>query len=144
MEITTIEYKPTFWRTREYLQQVRDKTRQKELLEQRIDLRRNDPDGNTFHDVEDLDRELLNVREEVNDAKIDVTDLAAKLPEVDEQMVISKRYVDLKSWEEIAGEMGCTVRTVQKLHGRALPVLDELVMKYNLEKGIGIGDVAAY
>ena len=44
-----------------------------------------------------------------------------------------KRYVDLKSWEEIAADMNIGVREVQKLHGRALPFLDELLANSNCD-----------
>lgn len=130
-----------FYEAKEYLYQVRDCERRYELLRKRIDLRLNDPDGSEFPDTEEMEEELRNIREETSNAMIDVTDLAARLPEIDQQMVITKRYADLETWDQIADEMGCAVRTVQKLHGKALPVLDALVKQMGLRRGTGIADL---
>lgn len=136
----TVPYRPNFYETKHYLSQVRDYTRQYELLEQRRDLRLHGADSSKDPDMKEIEEELQNLREAINGSKIDLTDLIAKLSNVDQQMVVTKRYVDLESWDQIAEEMGCTVRTVQKLHGKALPVLEDVVKQYGLERGFGISD----
>lgn len=62
-------------------------------------------------------------------AKVDATDLVGELPDINQQMVIIRRYVDMQTWEDISAGMGMGVRRVQKLHGRALPVLEEILRK---------------
>lgn len=131
-------FRPSFYAARNYLNQAKDEKRRMELLRQRIDLRRNDPDGSEFLDTGKLEKELKDSKQTFNDACIDVTDLAAQLPDVSQQMVVTKRYVDMESWEQIAEEMGSTVRTVQKLHGKALPRLEEIVRKNGLTRGMNI------
>lgn len=116
-----------FWQTKRYLHRVRDGIRRCGLLEQRISLRQNDPDGSLFPDTDKLDRKLKKAKQDVNHVRIEVTDLISKLPDVNQQVVITERYVNLKSWEEIAEELHTSVRIVQKIHGRALPLLEELI-----------------
>lgn len=109
-----------FWKTKKYLHRIRDWQRRCGLLEQRIDLRE---DG----DTDTLDQELREAEQMVNGVKIEVTDMIAKLPDVNQQLVMTERYVNLKTWERIAEEMNTSVRIVQKIHGKALPVLEELI-----------------
>lgn len=129
-----------FWKTKQYLHRVRDEIRRCTLLEQRINLRLHDSDGSEFPDTNELDDELLNAEERVNNVKIEVTDLISKLPDVNQQMVITERYVNLKTWERIAQEMCTSVRIVQKIHGRALPLLEKLIMESQTEDDCANGE----
>lgn len=114
-----------FWMAKEYLNQVKDLTGLKAVLEKRIALRNG-------ADADELIGELNQCKAHMRTAAIAVSDLASLLPDVSGQMVIIKRYVDLEPWEQIADEMGCTLHRVLKLHGQALPVLEEIVEKEDL------------
>lgn len=116
-----------FWKTKQYLHKIRDGIRRCELLEQRINLRLHDPDGSEYPDTDKLDDELMNAEEQVNDDKIMITDLISRLPDVNQQLVTTERYVYLRTWEEIAEKMHTSVRIVQKIHGKALPLLEKLI-----------------
>lgn len=113
-----------FWRVKKYLYQVQDAGRRAELLQRRIDLR----------DVIDseytpLREELERAETEKKKAEIEITDFVSQLYSVNQQMVVIKRYVDGESWEQIAEDMDMSVRAVQHLHGRALPLLKEMHME---------------
>lgn len=116
-----------FWRTKQYLHRVRDGIRRCSLLEQRINLRLQDPDGSEYSDTNELNDELMNAEQQVTDTKITITDLISRLPDVNQQMVITERYVNMKTWERIAQEMNTSVRIVQKIHGKALPLIEKLI-----------------
>lgn len=50
-----------------------------------------------------------------------------QLEDAEEFRVCWARYIDLKDWQEIAEEMGRTERTAQRIHGRALQGVQELI-----------------
>ncbi|MBE5825284.1 MAG: DUF1492 domain-containing protein [Butyrivibrio sp.] len=54
----------------------------------------------------DLRKEIMGVIDEVED------------PE--ESLVLNLRYINNLSWEDIASQMDCSVRSVHRIHGRAL------------------------
>lgn len=111
-----------FWKTKKYLFQIRETDRKVELLERRIGMRE-DADLN----ADDLRRELSETEQDAKAVTIEVTDMISRLPDVNQQMVITKRYLDNLAWERIASDMDMPVRAVQKLHGRALPLLQEMI-----------------
>lgn len=108
-----------FWRVKNYLYQVQDKKREVENLQRRLGLRDENDD-----DYAELKTELSKAEEERKEAEILITDFVSELPS-GPQMVVIKRYVDGESWEQIAFDMGVSVRVVQKFHGKALPILQE-------------------
>lgn len=46
--------------------------------------------------------------------------------------VLSKLYIQLKDWNTIGEEMGCTARNAQNIHGKALIKFAELMQEYGL------------
>lgn len=111
-----------FWKVKEYLFRVRDAERKAELLERRIGMRE-DADLN----ADELRRELSQTEQDAMIVTIEVTDMISQLSDINQQMVVTKRYLDNMTWEKIAFDMDMPVRTVQKLHGRALPLLLEMI-----------------
>lgn len=61
---------------------------------------------------EDIDR-LVEISREVMVAVNTVT-------EPQENLVLSRRYLNFWTWEDIAAEMDCSVRHIHRLHGKAL------------------------
>lgn len=57
--------------------------------------------------------------------KLEISELIDKVPEQNLKTLLTKRYVELKRFEEIAVEMNYDIRWVYRLHGRALQVIDE-------------------
>lgn len=123
----TYPFAARFWETKKYLHRVRDGVRKCALLKQRIELRKLDPDENIYADTDELEHELNAAEQMVNEEKIKMTDLISRLPDVNQQMVITQRYVNLKTWDQIADEMHTNVRIVQKIHGKALPALEKMI-----------------
>lgn len=126
-----------FLETKRYLYRVKDARRRVQILERRIEYHRAAietyaDDGSRFagriaHDIERIQEELGEAERKLVQATMDVTDLVGQLPDVNQQMVIIRRYVDMQTWEDISAGMGMGVRRVQKLHGRALPVLEGIL-----------------
>jgi DNA-directed RNA polymerase specialized sigma24 family protein len=115
-------YEDTFMTAREFLATVREAAQRIEVLERRIAYRQE-----LGEDAVDLEAELETENREKLTRANAVMDAISRLRKADQQTVMMKRYVDLKSWEEIAADMDIGIREVQKLHGRALPFLDELL-----------------
>lgn len=69
--------------------------------------------------------EKLMARSEAMSGAIDLVD---QLESSTQRLIILKRYVDRMSWEEIASDLDMKVRTVQKEHGRALILLEDVLM----------------
>lgn len=106
-----------FWKTKSFLFKVREQRRQVELIRRRADL----------CDTDELQRELAGAEQALKSVTIEVMELIGRLPDINQQMVITKRYVDMLTWDDIAGDMNMSVRAVQKYHGRALPLLQEII-----------------
>ena len=64
-------------------------------------------------DVEKKVAILITLRDEIN-ARINL------LSDHDEQLVLRYRYIDNCTWEEIAGFINVSLRTVHRIHGSAL------------------------
>ena len=111
-----------FWKVKAYLFRIREAERKVELLVRRMDMRE-DAGFNT----DELRRELALAEQDAKSVAVEVTDMISRLADVNQQMVMTKRYVDNLTWERIAFDMNMPVRAVQKLHGRALPLLLEMV-----------------
>ena len=64
-------------------------------------------------DIEEKVAVLITLRDEIN-ARINL------LTDRDEQLVLRYRYIDNCTWEEIAGFINVSIRTVHRIHGSAL------------------------
>jgi len=115
-------YEDSFMTAREFLGMVREDAQRVEVVERRIAYRQE-----LGEDAVDLEAELETENREKLTRANAVMDAISRLRKADQQTVMMKRYVDLKSWEEIAADMDIGIREVQKLHGRALPALDEML-----------------
>lgn len=133
---------------KDYLYQVKDARRKVSLIESRIEYRMDSmeahgvsygehiPSGHDYSgsSVENavialtqLEEERKQAERDYADAKVRVSELIAKLEDVNQQAVMNRRYITGQDWEKIALDMDMSVRNVQKIHGRALPLLQELL-----------------
>ena len=96
-----------FRETRQFLFQVKDAKRRFMLMRER---------GERTAD----DAELKTAIKALQDA-------ISQLPDVNQQFVLTRRYIDDMSWEQIAAEMNTHVRVVQKFHGKALPEMAKVL-----------------
>lgn len=125
------EERETFPNARAFLNRVKDLSRKAALLEGRIALRTDDifEDG-SYGTVmgKQLRRELEDTQADLKVATIQVTDLIGRLTDITHQLVMTKRYVDDKSWDAIAEDLDIGRRQVLRAHGKALPVLERILV----------------
>ncbi len=77
--------------------------------------------------VEDTVVKILTLEEEINkdvERLVGIKDAIMKaineVPDKQERMLLTLRYINFKTWEDIAYELNCTVRYVHIIHSRAL------------------------
>ena len=114
--------KTRFIATRVFLQQVRDAMRRVELITKRIQCR-----TEAGLDTSDAEQELATAQNVLKLAKVEVAEEISKLCDVSMEMVLTKRYLDAMPWDEVAKTSDIKMRTVMRLHGRALPILQRIL-----------------
>lgn len=77
--------------------------------------------------IVDLEAEINRDIDRYVDAKRKVSSTMEKLDDPDQLKVLHMRYVQYKTWEQIAYEMGFSYRWVCTLHGRALQQIDNFL-----------------
>ena len=116
-----------FVETRKYLQQVRDQKRHIQLLENRIQYRRDAGLDTSWHE-----EELEKSRKQLTLTIAEDAEEISKLKDVNQEVVLTKRYIDLMTWDEVAETADLKMRTVQKCHGHALPCMQEILLSDGL------------
>lgn len=101
--------------TRVFLQRVREIKREIKLLERRVTFR-----TDAGLDTDDLESQIAAKQEELKTVTAEVADEISKIGNVSQEMVLTMRYIDMKSWDEIAESMDLRVKTVLKFHGYGL------------------------
>lgn len=117
------QHYPNFKETKAYLRKVKDARYRIELLENRIKFR-----GEVLKKSDDLEKQLSAENLYLAEAMSDVADEISKLRNVTQELVMTKRYIDGMSWFEIAEAMDVSERVVQKIHGRALPEMESILL----------------
>lgn len=75
-------------------------------------------------DLEDMiDREV----DRLYAVKQEIITVVLRLGDTRYQDLLMKRYVDIKTWEQIAVEMNYTYRRITQLHGEALKAAEEFI-----------------
>ena len=64
---------------------------------------------------------------ELLDIKCEVKAVIVQIPDYRYRDVLDKRYIEMKSWEQIAVEMNYTYRRVTQLHGEALKAAEDYI-----------------
>ncbi len=101
--------------TRIFLQQVRECKRSIQLLVRRKEYR-----VSAGRSTSDLDADLELAEEKLKTLTVMVADEISKIGNVGQEMVLFMRYIDMKSWDEIAEHLDLRVQTVLKFHGYGL------------------------
>ena len=112
-----------FPETRDYLNQIKNCRQRIELLEKRQSYR-----SSVNMDINDIGIEITEEEQKLARLRAEVSDEISKLDNVRQEMVMNSRYVDGMSWEKIAADMGNTIRSVQSIHGRALPAMEQVLV----------------
>ncbi|ADI00499.1 DUF1492 domain-containing protein [Salisediminibacterium selenitireducens] len=75
--------------------------------------------------------EMLALGKEINDdidrlieVKRDILSAIKTLDSLTDQLLLEMRYLDNRNWEEVAEVLCCDIRTVYRMHGRALRELE--------------------
>lgn len=68
----------------------------------------------------DLEREITDEIDRLVDLKVEISRRIKSITRIEYRLVLELRYLCFKSWEQIAEEMGYTVRNIHILHGEAL------------------------
>lgn len=116
-------FKPHFMETRLFLQRVRDDKHRISLLKDRIAFRKK-----CSLDTADLEAELAEKEKKLALDATEVFDEISKLNDVSLEMVMAGRYVDALSWVEIAEKLDIQIRTVHRMHGKALPCMQRILL----------------
>ena len=124
---------------RGFLYQVRDGHREIMNLENRIALRRHVLEMNcrdemekliTRKEIEEMESNLNGKKRVLASTVLNVSDMISRLHDINQQMVLTYRYINMISdWNVIADKMGMRKAAVQKIHGRALPILQKALLK---------------
>ena len=112
-----------FVATRKYLQQVRDQKRHIQLLENRIKYRKDAGLDTSWHE-----EDLAQAQKELKLTIAEVAEEISKLDDINQEVVMTKRYIEVMSWDDVAETADLKMRTVQKCHGRALPRMEEILL----------------
>lgn len=75
----------------------------------------------------DLEAEIDRDIDRYVDAKRDVSGTLDKLTDPDQLKVLHMRYVQHKTWEQIACDMNMTYRNVCYIHGKGLQAVNEIM-----------------
>ena len=68
----------------------------------------------------DLEDRIKEEMRRLVDLKSDIMTASAKIEEPEQRIVLEKRYLEFKKWEDIAVEMNRSLRSIYRLHGEAL------------------------
>lgn len=112
-----------FLETRKYLQQVKGCRERLELLGTRKSYH-----WVTNQETESLEKLIEEAQQRQLEFSAEIADEISKLEDVKQEMVLTLRYIEGLTWEEISDEMDLSVRTVQKLHGRGLPGMEKILL----------------
>ena len=115
--------KARYIETRVYLQQVRDEKHRVDLIQKRIQYRKE-----AGLDTSEAEQELSVVQDKLKRVTAAVAEEISKLYNVNLEMVMVKRYIDTLSWDEIARTLDLKMRTVLKFHGKALPRMRRILL----------------
>ena len=88
--------------------------------------------GNTMAKIIDLQAEINADIDSLVAAKRAVGHVLDRLDDDRQYDILHKRYIQYKSWEQIAAEMHYTYRWVCIMHGRALKSVDTILQKENI------------
>lgn len=115
--------KARYIETRVYLQQVRDEKHRVDLIQKRIQYRKE-----AGLDTNEAEQELAVVQDKLKRVTAEVAEEISKLYNVNLEMVMVKRYIDTLSWDAIAKTLDLKMRTVLKFHGKALPRMRRILL----------------
>ena len=74
--------------------------------------------------IVDLEEELGKDIQRLTMLKIEINNAVENIPDVDCSLVLSKRYILMKTWEQIAEEMEYSLSQVHRIHNKAVELFN--------------------
>ena len=68
----------------------------------------------------ELEEELQKDIDRLKNLKVEINRAVKSVDDVDGSMVLSKRYILMKTWEQISSEMGYSISQLHRIHDRAI------------------------
>ena len=88
------------------------------------------------HRLQDVISRLMDTESEVDenidrmvDLKIEIMNAIWKVEDIGCRHILEERYINFKSWEDIASGMNVSVRWVHKLHAKGLELIEKFLPK---------------
>lgn len=82
---------------------------------------------NTLVKIIDLSDDVNDEIDRFIDIKAEIMETIKQVEDINFQLLLEKRYINGKSWEEISDELKYSVSGVFKLHGQALKEIDSII-----------------
>ncbi len=86
--------------------------------------------------MEDVTVKLIDLGNEINadidrllELKKEILSVINKIRDYRYRLILEMRYINGKSWDDVAIETGYDIRTIFRLHGKALDKIDEILKK---------------
>ena len=90
-------------------------------------LKNNDRFQDTMISLIDYERKINSRIDELVNLKQEINDVIGKLPRLEHRIVLTKRYLQRKRWEQIAIEMKYEERQVRRFKTEALNLADQIL-----------------
>ena len=90
-------------------------------------LKNNDKYKDTMISLIDYERKINSRIDELVNLKQEINDVIGKLPRLEHRIVLTKRYLQRKRWEQIAVEMKYEERQVRRFKTEALNLADQIL-----------------
>ena len=90
-------------------------------------LKNNDRFQDTMVSLIDYERKINSRIDELVNLKQEINDVICKLPRLEHRIVLTKRYLQRKRWEQIAVEMEYEERQVRRFKTEALNLADQIL-----------------
>ena len=90
-------------------------------------LKNNDRFQDTMVSLIDYERKINSRIDELVNLKQEINDIIGKLPRLEHRIVLTKRYLQRKRWEQIAVEMKYEERQVRRFKTEALFQADQIL-----------------
>ena len=90
-------------------------------------LKNNDRFQDTMISLIDYERKINSRIDELVNLKQEINDVIGKLPRLEHRIVLTKRYLQRKRWEQIAVEMKYEERQVRRFKTEALNRADQIL-----------------
>ncbi len=85
------------------------------------------------HSLEDTIVKVIALQDDINkdiggmvDLKSEIMQVIDSVPDSDCRVLLEKRYLSFKTWEDIASDMGYSIRYIHILHKKALAMAEKI------------------